>query len=190
MKTLYLFSFLFIGIEAFAQKTVTPEYGVKAGVNFATLKSSIPGDINTRTALHIGALAHIHLSDMFALQPELLYSGQGASFPGDRTDRYNYLNLTVNIQYMFDNGFRIQTGPQVGFLLAAKTQTGDLETDIKSQIKALDFDWTAGVGFLFSNGFGIDARYNFGIADITKASNTVRNNVLQTGVFYHMRRRK
>lgn len=170
-----------------AQKRTEPFFGLKAGINFATLNSDGPGEINTRTALHVGALAHIHLSKMTALQPELLYSRQGAKYPGNTTNRFNYLNLPVNLQYMFDNGFRIQTGPQLGFILAAKSETGTLETDIKNQIKSLDFSWTAGVGFLFPNGFGIDARYNFGISDITKASGKTMNNVLQTGVFYQIR---
>lgn len=189
MKTFFTLLFAGMTLASSAQKRVAPEFGLKGGINFAMLNGDGAGENDTRTAIHLGALAHIHLSDKFALQPELLYSGQGAKYGANQTNRYNYLNLPVNLQYMFDNGFRIQTGPQVGFLLAAENEIGDVETDIKDQLKSIDFSWTAGVGFLFPNGFGLDVRYNFGISDISEANGTVRNNVLQTGVFYQFRKR-
>lgn len=189
MKTYITLLFALLASASFAQKRVAPEYGLKGGINFAMLSGDAIGDNDTRTAIHFGALAHIHLSDKFALQPELMYSAQGASFEGDQTFRYNYLNLPVNLQYMFDNGFRIQTGPQLGFLLSAETENGNVETDVKDLLKSIDFAWTAGVGILFESGFGLDVRYNFGLSDITEANGTVRNNVLQTGVFYQFRKK-
>lgn len=186
MKTLLSITMLIFSLQLQAQNARhAPEYGIKGGFNFATLNADGGGDINTRTAIHAGLLAHLHLTKMLAIQPEVLYSGQGAKFPNDRTDRYNYLNIPVNLQYMFDNGFRIQTGPQIGLLLGAESQTGDVETDVKDFVKPFDFSWTAGVGFLFPNGFGVDARYNFGIIDIWEPNDKrLRNNVLQAGVFY------
>jgi hypothetical protein len=54
-----------------------------------------------------------------ALQPEAVYSSQGAKYTvngAEHTLSLNYINIPLQIQYMFDNGFRLQTGPQAGFL--------------------------------------------------------------------------
>lgn len=54
-----------------------PHWGLKGGLNLANLDIH-PGDnMDYKVGIHIGGLAHIHLSDHFALQPELMYSNQG-----------------------------------------------------------------------------------------------------------------
>src|SRR4249919_385370 len=95
------------------------EFGIKGGVNFATLSGDDNNDLGTRTSFHIGGLAHLHLSKQFAIQPELMYSGQGADFNGGDI-KLSYINIPVIAQYMFGEGFRIQTGPQFGLLTGAK----------------------------------------------------------------------
>src|SRR5678816_387438 len=92
----------------------------------------------------------------------------------------NYINLPVQLQYMFDNGFRLQTGPQVGFLAGVKDKIGDNETGYftSQDFKTVDFSWSAGLGYLSTSGVGVDARYNFGISDINNVgSNVLHNNV-------------
>ncbi len=41
-----------------------------------------------------------------------------------QTINLNYVNVPVLVQYMFDNGFRLQTGPQAWFPAAANTKVG------------------------------------------------------------------
>lgn len=40
---------------------------------------------------------------------------------------------------MFDNGFRLQAGPQVGFLNKAKSKTNDTSTEIKENFEPIEF---------------------------------------------------
>ncbi len=177
--------------QASAQsKMASIEPGIKGGLNFSMLNKDLDDNAKTRTSLHLGLFAHMHLSDHFAIQPELMFSGQGAKYSGDRTDRLSYVNIPVLLQYMFDNGFRLETGPQLGLMLSAKTNVGNQETDVKDNYTNADIAWAFGLGFLSKGGFGIDARYNLGLTDISSADVGVKNNVFQVGVFYQFRRMK
>ena len=176
---------LFVG-SAWAQGA---KFGIKGGLNVSTLTDD-NDDLGSRLGFHAGVLAHIHLSPKFALQPEVVYSSQGAKYTGldgEHSLALNYINIPLQLQYMFDNGFRLQTGPQVGFLAGVKDKIGDAETDFFSSddFKSTDLAWSAGVGYLSYSGFGVDARYNFGLSNVNDfGDDEKRNNVFQVGVFY------
>lgn len=163
--------------------------GIKGGVNVFNLEDDNDFDYNSRTNFHAGLLGHIHLGPQFGLQPEVVYSGQGSEYKTGGVDsdlKLGYINVPVLFQYMFDNGFRLQAGPQVGFLVNAKTEVGNTETDVKDQFNTVDFSVTAGASYVHvPSGFGVDARYNLGLTDITESnSNDIKNRGFQVGVFY------
>jgi hypothetical protein len=87
---------------------------------------------------------------------------------------------------MFDNGFRLQAGPQVGFLIHAKSETNNVSTDIKDNLKAIDFAIGAGAGYVHpASGFGVDARYNLGLSNINDDGPVKSTNRgFQVGVSY------
>lgn len=181
-KILLIFSTLFL--FALIPKAQQAQFGLKAGINSSGLNVEGAQDLDSKIGFHGGGLAHIHVSDHFAVQPELVFSMQGGE-SGDTKLKLNYLNLPVLAQYMFDGGFRLQTGPQLGFLLSAKYEVGDLEVEVDEAYKSLDFSWSFGAGYLFPQGLGIDARYNLGISDIVEDNSIEnRNSVFQVGLFY------
>ncbi len=163
--------------------------GIKGGLNLYTINNSNGVKYDTKPDFNIGLLGHIHLAKDLAFQPEIVYSGQGAKFGSGTTEtkvNLGYINVPLLIQYMFDNGFRLQAGPQVGFLVNAKSKTNNVSTDIKNDVKPVDFALGAGVGYVHpATGFGVDARYNFGLSNINEVS-TVKslNRGAQIGVFY------
>jgi hypothetical protein len=55
-------------------------FGVKAGANFATLAGDDVTDVDSRTGLVLGGLLVYDISELLAIQPELLYSQKGGSF--------------------------------------------------------------------------------------------------------------
>lgn len=168
----------------------TTAFGIKAGVNASSIKITNGEDYDSKAGAHVGVLAHIHCSRNFAVQPEIVYSAQGGK-DGDFKFRMNYINVPVLAQYMFDNGFRLQTGPQLGFLTSAKTKLGDVEIDVKDDVKSTDFSWAFGAGYLFPQGIGIDARYNLGINNVSENPDfESMNRVFQVGLFYHFSTRK
>jgi hypothetical protein len=166
------------------------QFGVKAGVNLTDIRDDLaPNNTNRETGFHAGLLAHIHVSRHFAVQPELLFSSQGAKYtlPTYNGETKNtYIALPVMLQYMI-KGLRIQTGPQLGYLLSSKFEPngGGAETDLKSISNNLNLEWAVGAGYLTPVGLGIDARYNFGISNMYETGRAeARSRVWQIGLFY------
>jgi len=167
---------------------VHKDFGIKAGINLANLKVENSSSMDTRLGFHLGALAHLHFSQHWAVQPELVYSGQGAKQTIAGTEykyKLGYLNIPVLFQYMTGTGFRFETGPQLGVMLSAKTKVGDDEADVKDAFNTIDLAWVLGASYVTDGGFGIDARYNLGLMDINDGGgNSIKNRVWQLGVFY------
>ncbi|MGZ5246532.1 MAG: porin family protein [Flavitalea sp.] len=165
------------------------EFGVKAGLNVATLNvKDVDDSYDNRKSAHLGVLMHYHITDRFALQPELVFSAQGAEM-GNTQFEMNYLNLPVLAQVMFGEGFRLQTGPQVGYLLSAKREIGDDEVDVKNSYNKTDFSWVFGASYITKARVGIDARYNLGLSNVNENSSPkISNNVFQVGLFYQFRK--
>lgn len=167
--------------------TSNMQLGLKAGVNISNIQIKNNEDAyDPRTGFHVGALAHIHISDHFAVQPEVMYSTQGAE-AGILKLKQEYINVPVLLQLMANNGFRLETGPQACFLISAKNKNGDLEFDVKDQLKTVTFAWSFGASYLSKTGLGLDARYNLGISNINDdnaSSPESKNHVWQVGVFY------
>ena len=186
MKKVYGFLLLlFLSTVGFSQRG-SLQVGIKGGVNLSNYDDGDDGD--ARVGFHVGGLLHIHTQNpRLALQPEFVFSTQGASF-GDGTQKIDYLNIPFLIQYIGRGGLRLETGPQVGALISAKFEDNeDNEFSIKNSFKKSDFGWVFGLGFLSSSGLGVDARYNLGLTDITKGRGNVMNRVWQFGIFYQFR---
>ena len=146
--------------------------GIKGGLNFYNINNDNSTSYDQRTGYNFGLLGHIHRNSQWAIQPELVYSAQGA-----KNYELGYINIPVLIQYMFDNGFRIQAGPQLGFLVSS---------DNENNYNPIDFALSVGVSYVVpSTGFGIDLRYNHGLSDINKSSEVKSTNKgIQFGLFY------
>ena len=164
-------------------------FGIKGGVNLYNIHNDLNTNYDSRIGYHFGLIGHIHFNNYFAFQPEIVYSTQGAKYKVNSVDtKYNldYINIPLLFQYMFDNGFRIQAGPQVGFLLSAKSKYNNSTIDNKNDLKPIDLSVSIGIGYIFPpSGFGIDARYNQGISNINKNDTGNSNNRgFQFGIFY------
>lgn len=172
-------------------------FGIKGGMNASELhvtNNSGSGAIkmDTRIGYHAGVLAHIHKrASHWAIQPEVMYSLEGAKSDliGNSDKAFtnlSYINVPILVQYMFDNGFRIQAGPQLGLLVSAKSKVGSNKTDIKDFYKTMAFSIPAGVSYLTRTGLGFDARYSFGISDLSENSSNskLHGNNFQFGIFY------
>jgi opacity protein-like surface antigen len=151
-------------------------FGVKAGLNIA----NVGGDAETagsRMGLHIGGLAEFKLSETFAIQPELLYSMQGAkmefvdfneetfAFTTEEEDlKLDYLIIPIMGKYYVTESLSIEAGPQIGFLMSAKA--GD--TDVKDGYEGVDFGINGGLGYALEGGLFFQARYYLGLTSIVK----------------------
>jgi hypothetical protein len=190
-----LFAALLLGFCVFGKAQDT-HFGLKAGLNISSLDVQRGADYSAKAGFHVGALAHMHLSPHFAAQPELVFSTQGGK-DGDVKWDINYINVPVLFQYMAGNGFRVQTGPQLGFAVSSKVENGNVEVHNNDDVKTFDFSWSFGASYIGAAGLGVDARFNLGVANIYEPEvPEVRNRVFQVGIFYqfmnatmHARRR-
>jgi len=163
--------------------------GIKGGLNLYNIKNSNSSQYDSKAGFHLGLLGHIHLSKQLAFQPEILYSAEGAKYSVLNTKHIlhlNYVNVPLLLQYMFDNGFRLEAGPQFGFLAAAKDEANGTKADLKNYYKKVDFAVGLGLGYVDpSSGLGIDARYNIGLGNINENSSVKSmNRGFQLGLFY------
>ncbi|OEJ98448.1 hypothetical protein A8C32_04330 [Flavivirga aquatica] len=180
------------------------KFGVKAGVNFASIGGDQTSGLDGKTGLHVGGVAEIMFSDKLSLQPELLFSTQGSKFEFDdefekeeTKTKLNYLNLPVIVKYYVTEGLSIEGGPQIGFLLSAEseyeyTDKEDSEfneketTDIKKNVSGLDLGLGFGLGYKLEGGLNFAARYNLGLSNINDFDDSddfkQQNNVFQVSV--------
>ncbi|NBW27503.1 MAG: porin family protein [Flavobacteriaceae bacterium] len=156
------------------------KYGVKGGLNMSNNSSEGSKSI---TSFHLGVFAQFKMNDKFAIQPELLYSGQGASTDLG-TVNLNYLNIPVMAKYNVADAFSIEAGPQIGFLMSAKF--GSL--DFKDQCNSTDFGFNLGAGYDLNETMSLGLRYTMGLSNVEKdvagQSNNSKNSNIQLSFGY------
>ena len=171
------------------------EFGVKAGLNVPTITGDNTDNLSSFFTYHAGAFANIGVSERFSVQPECMFSCQGAEY--EESEGYDgkfvlgYLNVPVMAQYAVSDCFNIEVGPQIGLLLSAEDQYENEfesgEEDAKDFFKDIDFGVNFGASYELSNGLGFAARYNLGLANILDEEGTsdkIRNSVFQFSVSY------
>jgi hypothetical protein len=192
MKKVIFVTALSMGVVfAQAQKgSPHTEFGVKAGVNISNVSVDNSTNPDARASFHVGGLAHIHLDKQFAIQPELLFSSQGYKYTIAGTDykvAINYITIPILGQLMFGEGFRVETGPQPGIMVSARSKVNGNSSDVGDSFKTFDLSWAFGLGYLTSSGFGVDARYNLGLTKINDGGGSIKNRVFAAGVFYQFK---
>ena len=148
---------------------------VKVGVNFAKVAIEEDGedfDSGTKTGLAIGAAVDVPITPMFSFSPEFLYTmkgGKGGDFGSD--DNKAKLGL-VQIPLLFKASVAsgaarpfVTFGPAVGFVTSAKFEEGDIEEDIKDDVKSVELSGVVGAGLQFGRGI-IEFRYDHGFTNL------------------------
>lgn len=189
--TLIAFSLFYYNLNAQEIKI-----GFKAGLNISNLKES-GTNTTTKTGFHGGLFLENFINEKFAIQPEILYSSQGAKEEGklpflnqnvNATLSLDYINVPVMLKYYPIKNFSIEAGPQIGFLLSSKLDiTSKYNSNItidNSDLHALfnKFDYGLNFGLEYSSsGLFFSARYQHGLADIY---NSTQNRVFQISTGY------
>ena len=188
------------GVPAFAQSSIN--IGAQGGVNFGNANITPDLSTSTRTGFMARALVEFVLSDMFSIQPEVLYAQKGAKFSMDvpgfgevkATFKFDYIEIPVLFKATFgSSGFRpfLFAGPNVGFNMVSEleaeimgqTQTEDIGEDTESIDFALDFG--GGGEFAVNKSMTLfgSVRYSLGLTDIVKPEDaTAKSNGIQVMV--------
>ena len=171
-KTILLTAFLFVlTINAQAQLL---QIGAKAGLNYANFSGT---EIQTDaiTSYHAGLVAEIKLLDQLAIQPELMYTTQGATYKtalGDFENELGYIAIPVLAKIYLSKSFSLELGPQASFLLSEKNDFDATDS------KTFDFAADAGLSFKITKNIFIQGRYVLGLTEASKDAQA-KNSVLQ-----------
>ena len=142
------------------------QFGLKGGVNISNFTG---GDFNnieksSLVAFHAGGVVRIKF-DHLVLQPELLFSTQGAKLDDGTTEadyKISYVNIPIMLQWQFKGSFYVEAGPQAGFKVSEDIPNSAIDEFAKSTDLSIGF----GLGFLKSKGLGIGARYMVGVSKV------------------------
>jgi hypothetical protein len=182
LKPVLVVVLAFISTSTFAQ--VRFDLGLKGGLNFANVSasSSIAKNYEGRTGYHLGAYAMIKITK-FAIQPEVIFSRQGQNFStssvSDLESSFDYFNVPIMIKFYLVGGLNIQAGPQFGFLSSAKGDVVNSTTnavtkgqDLTGLVQSSDVSLGVGAGWDLPFGLNVTARYNIGLSDVNKFTNS------------------
>lgn len=179
MKKLILAAMMFIATSAAVQAQLL-RLGVKAGVNFASqtgdaYMEGVAFDKDGITSYHAGLVAELKLLDRFSVQPELLYSTQGATYKNafdEFKNELGYLSIPVMAKFYLTDSFSLEVGPQASFLLSEKN-----DFDVKDA-ETFEFGLNAGLGFKITKNLFIQGRYGLGLTEASKNAD-VKNSTVQ-----------
>nr|WP_314839893.1 porin family protein [uncultured Flavobacterium sp.] len=170
-----------------AQET---KFGVKGGLNLANLSGDVE-DSSSKIGFNVGGFVEIKVSDKFAIQPELLFSTQGAKFEEGGEDlkiNLSYVNIPVMAKYYVADAFSLEAGPQIGFLTSAKAVAGSESVDVKEGFESIDFGVNFGAGYDLTEKVSLGLRYNLGLSNIAKTEagddSKINNSVLSLSFGY------
>ncbi len=166
------------------------QFGIKAGPNISTISSDAPIIcFESAIGVQFGVMAAIPISEKMEFGPELQYlvaksdyciedylndypyetSKATAADDYSGTIKLSYLNMPLMFKYYVAEGFSLEAGPNLAFLLSAKDEYDDFgdtgEDDIKDELKGIDFGVNFGLGYKLEGGLNFGARYNLGLSD-------------------------
>lgn len=150
------------------------QIGVKAGLNYANF-SGTTIQTDAITSYHAGLLAEIKLLDKFAIQPELLYTTQGATYNtvlGDVKNELGYIAIPVLAKIYLSKSFSLELGPQASFLLSEKNNFN------ASDPNTFEFAVDAGLSFKVTKSIFLQGRYVLGLTEVSPNADA-KNSVLQ-----------
>ncbi len=190
------------------------QFGVRGGLNVsresdqiittmvenspATEDINLSNDMKWRAGVNVGGFVNIPESDKFDLEIGLSYSMQGyddkifeIDGKGEKKLDHNvtshYLTIPVAEKfYPAGNGLYLELGPQLGILLSKKATVdgGESYTPFKDDNRTLDFGILGGVGYVFSNGVFLNARYIHGLTETCKIFSGGKNRNVQLSLGY------
>tara|TARA_B110000091_G_C13760728_1_gene452012 strand:+ start:788 stop:1348 length:561 start_codon:yes stop_codon:yes gene_type:complete len=154
--------------------------GIKLGTNIASVNGSNANNLDSRTGFVFGVAAEILFTEKFSIQPELLYSAQGAQQGNDYRYDLNYVSVPIMAKYYIAKGFTVEAGPQFSFLLKDQLVPIDTYNGVIENTDAENFDFgiNAGLGYQFKSGIFFQTRYNLGLIAISENPD-IKNGVFQ-----------
>jgi hypothetical protein len=180
MKKSILIGLFFFALSTNVQAQLV-KFGVKAGVNYANQNgsnitvNSTNYDTEAITSYHAGLIAEVKVTDGFSIQPELLYSTQGATYKNafeEFKNEVGYLSIPLLAKIHLNKTFSLDLGPQASFLLSERNNF-----DVNNA-ETFEFAAVGGLGINITKNFFLQGRYVLGLSEASKEAE-VKNSALQ-----------
>jgi hypothetical protein len=179
-----LLAVVLMSAQAYAQEKVW-SIGPEIGVNFS--KYGMDANENPHVSGLAGGLFLTYsVVNTFGITGKILYSEKGADV-GEHDEVLKYIEVPLTGRFFLNKEGRFRPnlflGPSFGFLrgVTTRTGTGDLVKvpDYESSYNKYDIGATGGLGLnyliLRHTRLLLDARYTYGLSDITTAPSQVNN---------------
>ena len=161
--------------------TVTAQdvkFGVKLGMNVSSINGSQANNLDSKTGFLFGVTSEVSLSNKFSLQPELLFSQQGAKSKDVYTYDLNYVSLPIMAKYYIVDAFSVEAGPQFSFLVKDELIPENGSQTVNTNAENFDLTANLGLGYQLKNGIFFQTRYNLGLINIDENPD-IKNGVFQ-----------
>ena len=185
MKKLLVAFVLFVSVHFAEAQTFS--IGPKAGLNISNYTG---GNIESDALVgyHLGGIVNYGFGKVFSIQPEVLFSTQGAKVQnnGTKSDfKISYVTIPVMLKFKSNGGFYVEFGPQVGF----RSSSDIPDQTINNFAKNLDLAAGAGIGYQSPIGLGVGVRYIAGLSKVGDFSGQnidpdFKNSVIQASLFW------
>jgi len=185
MKKLLVAFVLFASVHFAEAQTFS--IGPKAGLNISNYTG---GNIESDALVgyHLGGMLNYGFGKVFSIQPEVLFSTQGAKVQnnGTKSDfKISYVTIPVMLKFKSNGGFYVEFGPQVGF----RSSSDIPDQTINNFAKNLDLAAGAGIGYQSPIGLGVGVRYIAGLSKVGDFSGQnidpdFKNSVIQASLFW------
>jgi opacity protein-like surface antigen len=179
LSALALFAFGFANAQD-AKGDQGVRFGVKAGADFTNFTGD--GEWDGKTGFYVGGLVDLTVAENFHVQPELLYSMEGAEVDVEgATADYgvSYIRIPVMAKYYIMEGLSLQAGPEIAFKI------GTAEDYADEAIKSMDFGLGIGGAYELASGLMFDVRYNLGLSNVSEDDTVdVKNTGIMLGLGY------
>ncbi len=174
-------------------------FGLKGGLNFSNFGGDDAGTWDSRTGFSFGGFLVSSFSDMFFIQPELIFTTKGATTTstfetGDRETRqlkFSYLEFPILGKLVIPlSGSNLQpllyAGPYMAFKVSSKLH---IEREISDTESSYDDARATDFGLVFGGGVGLpvranlialEIRYNMGLTsfDDSDSNLSIKHNVV------------
>jgi len=154
-KTILILVFLVINFEVYSQRKTS--LGFRLGMNNTTITNA---DLDPKFDVYASIFLAIKHSDLYTLQPEIGYSGQGGKAKNhfDKNINTNYITITAANKFFVKNtGLHFIIAPSILFDFD-DTFIGLLNRVHGNDVTFIDFMITGGIGFEFKKDFGIEVK--------------------------------
>ena len=188
--------------------------GIKVGLDFAKLHGKhvedledfLEEDVESRTGFCVGFYLTYSISEMFAIQPEILFTTKGATYQEEIYDvtlkasvNLSYIDIPVLAKLLIPTQSSIKpsifAGPYVGINLSGKSRIeidGEAEEEDIEDLKDYDLGLIIGgdidfkPAFLGKGSITVDIRYALGLTTLSEEEDVdVKNGVILLMIGYN-----